>query len=202
MMKRMSGWTAAGLALIALVAVLSSACGDGDTTEGSEPTNPVQVIVNTPDAPVTVRPRRTPTPSPVATATPLVVCAPNPDPASPKVLQVQEPLPNQDVRLPVHVRGWGSTIGENNRGVAVSVVDQKQSVVQVSNLPPLPREFRAAPAGMDLTDNTRPFAIDIVLNNLKEPTPYCLWVYLGTSGSGRAQQVVQIPVVIHPLATN
>ena len=111
---------------------------------------------------------------------------------------MQEPVPNQDVRLPVHVRGWGSTIGENNRGVAISVVDQKQSVVQVNNLPPLPREFRASPAGLDVTDHTRPFAADIVLNNLKEPTPYCLWVYLGTNQSGRAQQVVQIPVVIHP----
>jgi hypothetical protein len=127
-----------------------------------------------------------------------VVCAPNPDPASPKVLQVQEPQANQELRLPVHVRGWGSVIGENNRGVALSIVDQKQSVVQVNNLPPLPREFRAAPPGLEVTDHTRPFAADIVINNLKEPTPYCLWVYLGTNQAGRAQQVVQIPVVIHP----
>lgn len=82
--------------------------------------------------------------------------------------------------------------------MTLSVVDQKQSVVQVNELPPQPREYRVPPRGLTVTDNTRPFAADIVLPNVTEPTPYCLWIYLSTNASGRAQQVVQVPIVILP----
>jgi hypothetical protein len=197
MMKRMTHQSKALCFVVLALSILAVACG-GDESEGSEGPEssggPVQVIVNTPGG-ATQRVRRTPTPSPVPTASPLVVCAPNPDPASPKALQVQEPIPNQQVRVPVHVRGWGSTVGE--KGVALSVVDQKQSVVQTNNLPALPREFRAAPRGLDLTDHTRPFAADVVVN-VTEPTPYCLWVYQETTSTGRARGVIQIPVIILP----
>jgi hypothetical protein len=179
---------------VGVAAALASACG-GDS--GGEESTP-QVIVVTPTGSATPRVRRTPTPTPAPPPTPVQSCAANPDPASPKLLQVQEPLPNTQVKVPVHVRGWGSQIGQNDRGVAVSVVDVKQSVVQVNNLPPLPREFRVAPPGMEVTEFTRPFAADIVLNNVTAPTPYCLWVYLETTQEGRARGVVQIPVVIAP----
>jgi hypothetical protein len=137
-------------------------------------------------------------PSPTATATPLQVCAPNPDPAPVNVLQVQEPLAGQQVTIPVFVRGWGSTIGLVGKGVVLSIVDQRQSVVQTINLPPQPRDYRVPPAGLDITDNTRPFAADLVVADVSEATPYCLWVYLNTDDTGHARQVVQVPVVIVP----
>jgi hypothetical protein len=193
-------WHIVGL-LVALVcaALLTSACGGGD--DGGEEINGtpgVSGAVITATGPPTQRPRRTQSPTPAPTATPLEVCAPNPNPADPKVLQVEQPLPNTEVRIPVHVRGWGSTIGENNRGVFLGIVDAKQNVIQVNTLPPLAREFRVSPPGLEITDNTRPFAADIVLNNVTEPTPYCLWIYLSVNEEGRAQQVVQVPIVILP----
>jgi hypothetical protein len=173
------------------------ACDSGEADE-SQQTPEVAVVINTPLGSVTPRARKTPTPSPTATATPLQVCAPNPDPASPKVLQVEEPQKDAQVSIPVHVRGWGSNIGQDNRGVTLAVVDQKQAVLQVVNLPPLPREFRVAPQGMEITEFTRPFAADVVLQEVKEPTPYCIWIYQETTPEGRARGVVQIPVILKP----
>lgn len=180
-------------------AVLASGCGGGDD-DGEEiiGTPGVSGAVITATGPPTQRPRRTQSSTPTATATPLEVCAPNPNPADPKVLQVEQPLANTQVRIPVHVRGWGSMIGQDNRGVFLGIVDAKQNVIQVNTLPPLPREFRVAPPGIEITEFTRPFAADIVLNNVNEPTPYCLWVYLGVDEEGHAQQVVQVPIVILP----
>lgn len=176
--------------------LLVMACGGGAAEESPTPAVSIDIVTGT--GITTPRNRRTPTASPTPTATPLQVCAPNPDPAAPNVLQVQEPVPNSQVRLPFFVRGWGASIGENDRGVALSVVDQRQSVVQTNNLPPQPREYRVAPPGLDVNDFTRPFAADIVLTNVNEPTPYCLWVYLSTDDQGRPRQVVQVPVIILP----
>jgi hypothetical protein len=192
-MRRVS---AAGLALMLGSLLLAIACGGG--SEASSPTPAVSAQIIPPSGDTTPRNRRTPSPSPTPTATPLQVCAPNPDPAPGNFLQVQEPAPNAQVRIPFFVRGWGSNIGQNDQGVVLSVVDARQSVVQVNNLPPQPREYRVAPPGLDITDFTRPFAADIVLNNVTEPTPFCLWVYLSTDDQGHAKQVVQIPVVVLP----
>lgn len=184
------------LAGLAVAVMLPFGCGGGG--DGEEPTPTVQVIVVTPTGPATPRPRRTQTPTPTVTQTPLQVCAPNPDPAPPAQLQVEEPKPNAEVQIPVHVRGWGSRIGENNRGIIVAVVDARQNVLQVNNLPPQPREYRVAPPGLEVTEFTRPFAADIVLNNLQEPTEYCLWIYQETTEEGKARGVVQVPVKILP----
>jgi hypothetical protein len=192
----MREWMALGAAMLGLVLVLAACGGDG-VTEGSQPPDVSGGLLTSTGQP-TPRPRRTFTPSPSPTATPLEVCAQNTSPADPKVLQVQEPLPNTQARIPVHVRGWGSTIGQNNQGVFLGVVNAKQDVIQVNRLPPLSREYRVAPLGMDVTEFTRPFAADIVLSNVTEPTPYCLWIYLSVNEEGRAQQVVQVPIVILP----
>ncbi len=185
--------------MIGALLILGLACGGGDNGEDDDNTgDDVQVIVVTPTGAVTARPRRTPTPSPVPTPTPLVVCAPNSDLAPPALLQVEEPKAGQEVRLPVHVRGWGSGIGENDKGVTLAIVDQRQNVVQVNTLPPLLREYRVPPKGLTVTDFTRPFAADVVLPNVTEPTPFCLWIYLSTTETGKAQQVVQVPLVILP----
>ena len=188
--------TVIGLAALAVGFAFAAACGGGgeahpDSSDG------VVILTLTPP-PATTLPRRTPPPTPPPTPSPLEVCAGNPDPASPKVLQVQEPQPQQQVKIPFHVRGWGSNIGQNNRGVALGIVDAKQSVVQVLNLPPQPNTYRLPPPDLERTDNSRPFGADIVIDGIKEPTPYCLWVYLETTPEGRPRGVVQVPVVVVP----
>jgi hypothetical protein len=180
-----------------LTAVFAAGCSGGDSEANPAPSELAVVLTQTPGA-ATPLPRRTATPSPAPTPTPLKVCAPNPDPAPPNVLQIQEPQPEQQVKIPFHVRGWGSSIGRDNRGVALGVVDARQSVVQVLNLPPQPNTYRLPPSGLDRNEFTMPFAADIVIQGIKEPTPYCLWVYLETTPEGRPRGVVQIPVVVVP----
>ena len=188
--------TVIGLAALAVGFAFAAACGGGGEAHPAS-SDGVVILTLTPP-PATTLPRRTPPPTPPPTPSPLEVCAGNPDPASPKVLQVQEPQPQQQVKIPFHVRGWGSNIGQNNRGVALGIVDAKQSVVQVLNLPPQPNTYRLPPPDLERTDNSRPFGADIVIDGIKEPTPYCLWVYLETTPEGRPRGVVQVPVVVVP----
>ena len=151
-----------------------------------------------PSGDVTPRPRKTPISTSSPTPTPLKVCAPNPDPAQASVLQALQPAPEQQVKVPFHVSGWGSNIGFEDRGVAVALVNAKQEVVQVLDVPPQPRTFRVAPAGLEITQFTRPFGADVVIANLQEPTPFCIWVYQETDEQGTPKGVVQIPVVVVP----
>jgi len=189
--------THATLAVLALIGacLLFASCGGGDDAASATPELSINVITST--GSTTPRARRSASPSPSATATPLDVCAPNPDPAPASLLQILEPAPGQQVKIPVHVRGWSSTIGETGT-VALGVVDDHQNVVQGINLPAEPREYRVAPPGLDVTANTYPFAADVVLNDVTVPTPFCLWVYLSTDDQGHAKQVVQVPVVFLP----
>ncbi len=178
------------------VLLLVTACGGSDAAQSSP--EGITVVTLTPRGPATPRPRKTATATPTPAPTQLKVCAANPDPASPKLLQVLDPQPEQQVKMPFYVRGWGSNIGFQSAGVALAVVDAKQTVTQVLNLPPQPRDFRVAPSGLEVTENTRPFGADIVINGLKEPTPYCLWVYQQTTENGQPKGVVQIPIVVTP----
>jgi len=100
--------------------------------------------------------------------------------------------------MPVHVRGWSSNLGEEDKVVFISVVDQKQDVLQTNEVPPQPRDFRQAPAGLEITEFTRPFAVDIVLEDVVRETPFCIWVYQDVDGEGEARGVVQVPIVIEP----
>lgn len=188
---------AAGLALLSIT-LLAGCGGDESLSANEEETPDVVVSFPSPSGDVTPRPRRTPIPSESPTPTPLKVCAPNPDPAQANILQVLEPRPEQQVKIPFYVRGWGSNIGFQDQGVAVAVVNAKQETVQVLDLPPQPRTFRVAPAGMEITEFTRPFGADIVIQNIREPTPFCLWVYQQTDERGTPKGVVQVPVVVVP----
>ena len=184
----------AGLLVLAIIPV---ACSGG--SNGGDSGDPgIIVDFASPSGDVTPRPRRSPVVTPVPTPTPLTICAPNPDPAAPAQLQVISPVPQERVKVPFHVRGWGSNIGFENRGLALAIVNGKQEVTQVFRLPPQPREYRIAPPGMTVTEFTQPFAADLVINGLKEPTAFCLWVYLETDPSGKPKGVIQIPIVATP----
>jgi hypothetical protein len=192
-------WTILFAAALAMAVLISLACGGGDDDDERDPDRTgVSVIVTSPTGNATAPPRRTFTPSPTPSPTPLEVCSPNPDPAPPAVLQVEQPKANAKSMIPVHVRGWSSNIGAEDGVVFVSIVDQKQTVLQVNQVPPQPREFRVPPAGLDITDFTRPFAIDIVIADVSEDTPFCIWVYQDVDDAGRARGVVQVPIVIEP----
>ena len=58
--------------------------------------------------------------------------------------------------------------------------------------------YRVVPAGIEVTDFTRPFAADVVLTDIAEPTPLCLWIYLETTGEGIPRGVLQVPIVVLP----
>ncbi len=180
--------------MLALVA----ACGGEGNSSGDDQTPDVVVSFPSPSGDVTPRPRKTPISTSSPTPTPLKVCAPNPDPAQASVLQALQPVPEQQVKVPFYVSGWGSNIGFEDRGVAVALVNAKQEVVQVLDVPPQPRTFRVAPAGLEITEFTRPFGADVVIANLKEPTPFCIWVYQETDEQGTPKGVVQIPVLVVP----
>lgn len=189
----------AGAATVLLLgAALVVACGGGDNTGDDKSTPDVVVSFPTTSGQVTPRPRKTPIPTSSPTPTPLKVCAPNPDPAQAKVLQVTEPRAEQQVKVPFHVEGWGTNIGFEDQGVAVALVNAKQEVLQVLDVPPQPRTFRIAPAGMEITEFTRPFGADIVVSNITEPTAICIWVYQETTAEGTPKGVVQVPVVVVP----
>src|SRR3989442_10746831 len=127
-----------GCAVLALGAVIfATGCGGSE----AHPTSSEGVVILTATPPPgTSLPRRTAPPTPPPTPSPLEVCASNPDPASPKALQVQEPQPQQQVKIPFHLRGWGSNIGHNKRGGAPRPWEAKQSIVQV--LEPQPRTWK------------------------------------------------------------
>ena len=189
----------AAVAAVSLALLLAVACGGGgESFSGDEDTPDILVSFPSPSGDVTPRARKTPIPSESPSPTPLKVCAPNPDPAQASVLQVEDPKPEQQVKVPFHVRGWGSNIGFQDQGVAVAVVNAKQETVQVLDLPPQPRTFRIAPAGLEITEFTRPFGADVVISGLSEPTPFCLWIYQQTDEQGTPKGVVQIPVVVVP----
>jgi len=186
-----------GAAVLLLLTAAFTACGGGSKAEDSGDPG-IIVDFASPTGDVTPRPRRSPVDTPVPTPTPLKVCAPNPDPASPAQLQVLSPGPEERLKVPFHIRGWGSNIGFENRGVALALVNGKQEVTQVLRLPPQPREYRIAPPGLTVTEFTQPFAADLVINGLKEPTAFCLWVYLETDAGGKPKGVIQIPIVANP----
>jgi hypothetical protein len=188
----------AAIVLGLLAALITGACTGGGSGDG-EPPEGISVIVTSPrETTPAERSTPSPTPTPTPSPTPLRVCGPNPDPADPKQLQVIEPSPDARVKIPFHVRGWGSTIGKDNIGVALAIVDARQQVLQVLDLPPQPRTYRVVPPGLEITEFTRPFAADVVLDPVREPTPICLWVYQETTEDGTPKDVVQVQVVVMP----
>ncbi len=65
-------------------------------------------------------------------------------------------------------------------------------------VPAQPRAFRALPPGLENTDLSSPFAVDIQIPGLAGPTSFCLWVFLDTDPEGLPKGVLQVPVLVTP----
>ena len=103
------------------------------------------------------------------------------------------------MKVPFHLRGWGSSESFQQIGVGVAVIGADQAVVQVLDpVPPQPRAYRALPAGLENTEFSSPFGVDIQITGLAGPTPFCLWIFLDTDAEGLPKGVVQVPVLISP----
>ena len=115
-----------------------------------------------------------------------------------------------EVGSPVHVRGWSSEIARDDRGVTIAlialvddqmefvpIVDAEGQEVQVVDAPPLPPEGLIPPSGLQVTEFTAPFAVDIGFQ-VEEPQPVCLWVFIQLEGSSDAQEIVQVPLRLLP----
>ncbi len=193
MVRACSLWPLLVLLAFAIVflGLTCNGSGDGERNIGITVTSPTPTIITTPTPTPTPSPTPTPTPNPKS-------CGVNPDAAPPSVLQVQEPQPGQQVKSPFHVRGWGSEIGFEQAGVIVALVDEQGNPLAPLEAPPQTRGNRVAPRGLNVTEFTRPFAVDILLPELVTATPYCLWVFLRTDEAGRPKGVVQVPIVVIP----
>lgn len=179
----------------ATVVCIGLACNEGN---GGDDDIGIRLSSPTP-TPVPASPTVGPSPTPTPTPSPgPEVCGRNPDPAAASVLQVQDPKPEEKVKSPIHVRGWGSEIGADNRGVVVALVDRDASVKTTVEAPPQPRTGRVAAPGIKVTDNTRPFGADLLVTGLEAETRYCIWVFLETTSAGAAKQIVQVPVTVEP----
>lgn len=197
MMQASVRWRLGLAALVLAVPFLLLACEEEETV-GTEPTQIGLRIVT-----------RTPIPTPQPTAPPVVVtatpaptpvpnvCPENPSPAEPNVMVVEEPQPDARLRSPAHVRGWGVGIGFEKEGVHVAVFDATGESLKEMKGPPLPREGRTPPPGMEVTEFTAPFAVDITFD-VDIAQPGCVRVYEISPRDGHLMNVVQIPVLLQP----
>ncbi len=79
------------------------------------------------------------------------------------------------------------------------MIGADQGVVLVLDpVPSQPRAFRALPSGLENTEFSSPFGVDIQITSLAGPTLFCLWVFLDTDAEGTPKGVVQVPVLVAP----
>jgi hypothetical protein len=134
----------------------------------------------------------TPAPTPVPN-----VCPENPSPAEPNVMVVEEPQPDARLKSPAHVRGWGLGIGFENEGVHVAVFDATGESLKEMKGPPLPKEGRTPPPGMEVNEFTAPFGVDITFD-VDIEQPGCVRVYEISPQDGHLINVVQVAVLLQP----
>ena len=103
------------------------------------------------------------------------------------------------MRASFHLRGWGSTEGFQQVGVGVAVINAGGDIVLVLDpVPAQPRAFRALPSGLENTEFSSPFGVDVQIPGVAGPTSFCLWVFLDTDEEGSPKGVVQVPVLVSP----
>ena len=197
MMRHTLGRWRLGLAALALVGPLLFVACQEDETAGPEPTNIGLRIVTTTPAPTpepTLPPQPTSTPAPTPVPN---LCPENRSPAEPNVMVVQEPQPDARLTSPAHVRGWGAGIGFENEGVHVAIYDSTGEPLKEMKGPPLSKEGRTPPEGMEVTEFTAPFAVDIAFK-VDNEQPGCVRVYEISPKDGHVANIVQVAVLLQP----
>ena len=71
-------------------------------------------------------------------------------------------------------------------------------VLVLDPVPAQPRAFRALPSGLENTEFSSPFGVDVQIAGLAGPTSLCMWVFLDTDAEGSPKGVVQVPVLVTP----
>ena len=162
-------------ALACLFVILSlAACGDDD--DDDDDTSTPTTSATTPAATTTAAT------TPAVTPTPLNVCLPNPDPATPDVNNVTAPSPFDEVTSPVQVTGQ---IAAFEATFQVTIYDAQGNE--------LADQFAMSNEGQTLA----PFSTSVSFT-VTEDTPACLWVYEASAQDGRPIHVVQIPLTLLP----
>jgi hypothetical protein len=161
--------------LTCLLLVLAlAACGDDD--DDDDDTSTPTTSATTPAATTAAAT------SPAVTATPIDVCATNPDPATPDVNNVTAPSPFDEVTSPVQVTGQ---IAAFEATFQVTIYDAQGNE--------LVDQFAMSNEGQTLA----PFSTSVSFT-VTEDTPACLWVYEASAQDGRPIHVVQIPLTLLP----
>ncbi|MDP2949242.1 MAG: hypothetical protein Q8P22_06865, partial [Chloroflexota bacterium] len=75
--------------------------------------------------------------------------------------------------------------------------DSTGAVLKQRKGPPLSKEGRTPPPGMEVSEFTAPFAVDVPFS-ITYPQPGCVWVFGLSAADGSPVQVVQIPVLLEP----
>ncbi|MFQ6672999.1 MAG: Gmad2 immunoglobulin-like domain-containing protein [Candidatus Tectimicrobiota bacterium] len=154
--------------LSALLALAFLAACNGD--EGTSPT-----------ASPTVTPSPIPQASPTSTPVP-DVCQPNPDPATPDVVQVDTPSTGDSVSSPVPINGRIAAFEATFR---VTIFRADGSIA--GDIVAMSAE------GQTLA----PFTLGVPFS-VSEATPACLWVYEESARDGSPIHVLQIPLTLLP----
>jgi len=158
--------------LSALLVVTFFATCNGE--EGASPSAvPSPTVAASPS--VTIRPTVTPTPVPN-------VCLRNPDPATPSVLVIDQPLPFQAVTSPLTVRG---KVAAFEATFKITIYRADGSVI-------------ADVVGMSAEGQTlSPFSQRVPFS-VTGPTTACLWVYEASARDGSPIHVGQVPLLLTP----
>lgn len=164
------------LAALGAIAILLGACGDDDGGTAS-PTATAAATVTVPPRTASPTVTAAPTPSPTAR-----VCAANPDPGQPDMVDVIQPSPGDAVASPLKVTGKIAAFEATFRitifdAAGQQIADQTAMSAEGQTLAP----FSA----------TVPFTVSA-------RTPACLWVYERSARDGLPIHVVQVPLTLVP----
>jgi len=198
-MMQMSVCWRLGLAALALAVPLFFLACEAEKATETEPTQiGLRIVTATP------APTRTPTPppQPTVTATPAPtpvpnICPENPSPAQPNLMVMEQPRADDRLTSPAHVLGWGADIGFEAEGIHAAIYDSTGESLKEVKGPPLPKEGRTPPPGMEVTEFTAPFAVDITFE-VDIAQPGCVRVYEISARDGHLVNVVQVPVLLQP----
>ncbi|MFQ5879469.1 MAG: Gmad2 immunoglobulin-like domain-containing protein [Dehalococcoidia bacterium] len=112
------------------------------------------------------------------------VCGPNPDPADPSRVQVDNPAAGAAVASPVPVSGMAAVF---EAVVSIRLVDKDGAIlVDTFTMTQGPEFFIPSPYATDVA-----FSVSV-------PTPACLWVFEASAATGEPTNVVQVPLLLLP----